>query len=677
MAVEVSSVASRDRRRSLKALLQLPLFPRTSGHAHNAISAVGALGPRVSLPEDVLREVVEDMSPADMLNLSLTSSHVRALLIPELYRTMQLRSSRACASGLRMLAKRPALCAHVTKLAVRPNYYLAWPTPDTPLNESWVAEMIRAIAPRLTRLRIFDWDGLEMPRDELWLTLRKSCPELKELYSNVGYEPLDPESELFKFSDLASFSLSVRHGLRDLSPLPFPPPEPLPPQLWTMLLTRCAPLTSLTLTSFSASARLFDLSPLPPARFPLLTALTLGTFGYSPHFALDILPAAPFRAFLAAHPALAYLRVGWNFKRWMSPEDVPSIAPDADADADTLLPSTEDDEYAPAAKLTAFSGIIQQLTSPASGTPLTLTSLTALTTLDLMHEPLYAPRFALLLPLLRALPLLRSLEIWVHVAGGGVGVGAGAGAGAVGVGDNARGRNANARFFGEMCGAAPGLEDLHFMCTTAFGKKPLTDLARALRLLPRLRAFALTKGHRYVDESMRASALRVWRALAVPVSPASHSHASSEPATDPDLELEEPRAPLTQVSIRWARAACRNHLKQEGTYERVVVRAVPSAAGFTSPTALATAPSSASALVDTSLSRDRKKNGGKGAAWRRGVSNTEKGRGRESAGGENKNTQEWKRDARDRDRVEVEAWERGLRAVGGAFDRQYRFAMPE
>ncbi|KAJ7433888.1 hypothetical protein B0H11DRAFT_1888798 [Mycena galericulata] len=653
MAVEVSSVASRDRRRSLKALLQLPLFPRTSGLAHNAISAVGAPGPRVSLPEDVLREVVEDMSPADMLNLSLTSSHVRALLIPELYRTMQLRSSRACASGLRMLAKRPNLCAHVTKLAVRPNYYLAWPTPDTPLNESWVAEMIRAIAPRLTRLRIFDWDGLEMPRDELWLSLRKSCPELKELYSNVGYEPLDPESELFKFSDLASFSLSVRHGLRDLSPLPFPTPEPLPPQLWTMLLTRCATLTELTLTSFSASARLFDLSPLPFARFPLLTSLTLGTFGCSHQFDLDILPAAPFRAFLAAHADLTYLRVGWNFKRWMSPDDVPSIAPDADAD--TLPPSTEDDDASPAAKLAAFSGIIQQLTSPPGSPSPSGTPLTALTTLDLMHEPLYAVRFALLPPVLRALPLLRSLEIWVHG------------------GDNASGRNA--RFFGDMCAAAPGLEDLHFMCTTAFGKKPLTDLARALRLLPRLRAFALTKGHRYVDESMRASALRVWRALALPVSS----------ATDPELELEleEPRAPLTQVSIRWARAACRNHLKQEGTYERVVVRAVPpsqpgsSGSGFTSTTTPTTAPSSGD---DTSLSRDRTK-GGKGTVWRRGVhiSNAEKGRGRESAGGEKKNTQERKRDARDRDRdrVVVEAWERGLRAVGGAFDRQYRFAMPE
>ncbi|KAJ7457950.1 hypothetical protein B0H11DRAFT_203261 [Mycena galericulata] len=89
------------------------------------------------------------------------------------------------------------------------------------------------------------------------LTLSKSCPELKELYSNVGYKLLDRESELFKCSDLANFSLSVHHGLRDPS---------LPPQLWTML-TRCSTLTELTLTSFSAFVHLFDLSPLPVARF--------------------------------------------------------------------------------------------------------------------------------------------------------------------------------------------------------------------------------------------------------------------------------------------------------------------------------------------------------------------------------------------------------------------------
>jgi hypothetical protein len=74
-----------------------------------------------------------------------------------------------------MLAGKPELCAHIQKLAVRPNYYLSWPTRDLPLSEDWVAMKISDIATMLTNLRTFDWDGLEMPRDGLWLTLRNSC----------------------------------------------------------------------------------------------------------------------------------------------------------------------------------------------------------------------------------------------------------------------------------------------------------------------------------------------------------------------------------------------------------------------------------------------------------------------------------------------------------------------
>jgi hypothetical protein len=73
---------------------------------------------------------------------------------------------------------------------------------------------------------------------------------------------------------------------------------------------------------------------------------------------------------------------------------------------------------------------------------------------------------------------------------------------------------------------------------------PLTELTSQLYLLPHLRSFALTKGHRYADEAMLRSALRVYCAPRVP-----------------------PR--LAQVSIRWARAKCRNHLKQEGQYDLV------------------------------------------------------------------------------------------------------------
>jgi hypothetical protein len=85
-----------------------------------------------------------------------------------------------------MLAKNPALCAHVQKLAVRPNYYLAWPMRDTQLSEEWVAFMIVDIAKTLTHLRTFDWDGLEMPRDTLWLTLRKSCVIYPWRYINAN-----------------------------------------------------------------------------------------------------------------------------------------------------------------------------------------------------------------------------------------------------------------------------------------------------------------------------------------------------------------------------------------------------------------------------------------------------------------------------------------------------------
>jgi hypothetical protein len=73
---------------------------------------------------------------------------------------------------------------------------------------------------------------------------------------------------------------------------------------------------------------------------------------------------------------------------------------------------------------------------------------------------------------------------------------------------------------------------------------PLTELTSQLYLLPHLRSFALTKGHRYADEAMLRSALRVYRAPRIP------PH-------------------LAQVSICWARAKCRNHLKQEGQYDLV------------------------------------------------------------------------------------------------------------
>ncbi|KAJ7610736.1 hypothetical protein DFH06DRAFT_1308611 [Mycena polygramma] len=642
-AVEVSSsVARAARRRSLKVFLLPSLFPRPSSFAPSI--STGGPGAVLSLPADVLRVIAELLSPNEILNVSLTSSHVRELLIPELYRTVHLRSSRACDSGLHMLAKRPDLCAHIRKLAVRPNYYLAWPARDTQLSEEWVAMMIEEMAETLTSLRTFDWDGLEMPRDALWLTLRKSCPELKEVFSNVGFQPLDPENELFKFDDLSIFSLSVRHGLGESDI--FPPQEELPKQLWDMLLTRCPNLTELTLCSFSASHRLFDISRVTEGRWPQLASLTLGAFGYNADFTVLAAPAVPFATFLATHPTLTYLRLAWNFKRWMSPDDIPSLVlADQAATSASTLP------FPP--NLDTFSGIVQQLPTGAGA---------MLTSLDLMCEPLYAARAPALCAAMRELPALTSLELWVHVP---------------------EPRAGHEAYFRELWGAAPGLEDLHFMCTTAFGKKPLTELGRALRLLPKLRTFALTKGHRYADESMRASAIRVFNALAAsaPWGSGSGSKSPTPVNLEDDFVDPAPRARLTQVSIRWARAACRNHLKQEGTYERVVPALPPPPSAPSSP------------VVPPPRTR-----GGTILRRKRGVSDatastlnrnslvlpqlTASQRRRSDAfisyGGTgappsaNANIKEEK----EREKEMVEAWERGLRALGGSFDRRFRFALP-
>jgi hypothetical protein len=191
-----------------------------------------------------------------------------------------------------------------------------------------------------------------------------------------------------------------------------------------MILNRCPNLTELTLCSFSASNRLFNIDRVTEGRWPELSSLTLGAFGYNSDFTLAAPPAAPFTTFLAAHPSLSYLRLVWNFKRWMSP--------DADDKMTLTFPPTLD----------AFSGIVQQL----SGGPNYSSSLTSL---DLMCEPLYTARAPALCTALRALPMLTNLELWIHVP------------------DPRAGHEA---FFRELWGAAPGLEDVHCMCTTAFGK---------------------------------------------------------------------------------------------------------------------------------------------------------------------------------------------------------------
>ncbi|KAF8886606.1 hypothetical protein CPB84DRAFT_1816707 [Gymnopilus junonius] len=437
----------------LKTIFQIPLSTRTSIYA--SISTSPSKG---SLPPDIFREIVEFLSPADILSFSLTSTYLRMLLMPALYETVTLKSSRNCRVTLSMLKDRKDICGYIKKLAVRPNYYLAWPRPDEQLSEDWVVSMIEYISKDLTTMHTFDWDGLELPKDSLWATLRVN------VFTNVGTQPLDPLSSLFDFNDLSSFSLIVRHGLGGTEL--FPDLEDLPPRFWDMLLERCPDLQELAICSFSSSARVFDFDKVISGHWPK-----------------------------TAHPHPRYIRFLWNFKRWMSPDAITmGLAPYA-------LPA-----------LDTFIGVYQQLAD--------LPHPLAVETLDLTCEPVYESRLTTVCPILLRLENLTSLDIWIHVF------------------DTSRDQS---YFFYSILVSCPKLTDFHFMCTTSFTVKPLKQLISQLYLLPHLKRFSLTKGHKYIDESMLSTALRILK-------------------YNPGLK---------QINIRWARERCPNHLKQEGAYDVV------------------------------------------------------------------------------------------------------------
>jgi len=116
---------------------------------------------------------------------------------------------------------------------------------------------------------------------------------------------------------------------------------------------------------------------------------------------------------------------------------------------------------------------------------------------------------------LRMLTALTSLDLWLHIPE----------------------LKDHSAFFKSLMEACPKLTEVHFMCTTSFGVKPLLSLTEHLPLLPHLRTFSLTKGHKYIrdDSSMLATALRLIRS--------SKRNSGSSNSANPE------------------------HLKQEGTYD--------------------------------------------------------------------------------------------------------------
>lgn len=97
---------------------------------------------------------------------------MHSLLLPILYRCVDLKTNEQCNVTLKFLVRRRDIARHIRKLIVRPNY-LAWMKPDKPLDESRVTDLIEGTAVNLHAMHTFVWDGQEIPDDHMWLTLRK------------------------------------------------------------------------------------------------------------------------------------------------------------------------------------------------------------------------------------------------------------------------------------------------------------------------------------------------------------------------------------------------------------------------------------------------------------------------------------------------------------------------
>ncbi|KAK0505497.1 hypothetical protein EDD18DRAFT_1344319 [Armillaria luteobubalina] len=98
--------------------------------------------------------------------------------------------------------------------------------------------------------------------------------------------------------------------------------EVLPERMWDTLLNHPPDLKELSLHTFLTSACLFDVTPITMGKWPNLATLTLGLFGYQDDFTLSPPNDITFENFLSNHSTLNYIRFAWNFKQWLSPDNV-------------------------------------------------------------------------------------------------------------------------------------------------------------------------------------------------------------------------------------------------------------------------------------------------------------------------------------------------------------------
>ncbi|KAJ7191387.1 hypothetical protein GGX14DRAFT_600548 [Mycena pura] len=276
MTVDTSSTALRQRRRSLKALLQ-PLFPRRSAwpppsHARCPASRAPHLAPRGRHPPgaDSRRHprsasTKSDGSPS--LCPSSGAHHLRFFVALAPWRPscigpcISARALAAHATGLRLLIWNPNLCAHVyvRKLALRPtgNYVLPLMARTRHVHQRKLGHehglQHRARAHRPAHSCVMSSSAFTIESEVRPL----HRPAVRRLTPSAALQFQRPHiigcpSRMAAHKDVRSppYPPSGRPAL-------FPAREDLLEALWDMLLQHCPDLAELTLCSFSAGHRTF------------------------------------------------------------------------------------------------------------------------------------------------------------------------------------------------------------------------------------------------------------------------------------------------------------------------------------------------------------------------------------------------------------------------------------
>ncbi|KAJ7189657.1 hypothetical protein GGX14DRAFT_529538 [Mycena pura] len=392
---------------------------------------------------EIFLEIASFLQSNEVLALSLASSQIRALLLPELYRSVSLQTNRACLSGLAMLAQHSNLCKYIHTLTVRPNYAIVcWPRKEARMSECLVASRVKTVAHSLCNLKKFEWGGTGSPPKDFWLTLRQLCPKLQRVSSTAGCQPIDPGFELFQFNNLTGFSLQVCACIYDGDSMH----SALPNRICTMLSRHCPNLEELTLRLLDPSRTLQETDLFTANVFPKLRSLHLDICLSSGNSRYPDLFPSVLGSFLSAHPALTELTI---LPYGRLPSELPLFLSPA------ALPN-----------LSSFVGVYQhvaQLPHPQ-----------ALTALDLTGDPVPADAIVTVASALRRLVRLQNLDV----------------------------RLAHPGLFPVVVAACTELTELRVMFPVAVEPKILHGIAAALPRLPRLHSFTLYVGRRRGARSM-------------------------------------------------------------------------------------------------------------------------------------------------------------------------------